>query len=388
MMRRDSSTAGFTLLELMVALIAGLIAITSVYTISNASTQNFHEQQRVAQAQMATRMALEQIRLDVARAGFLGTANSRNERTCLPMPDGNHFGAVEVRDGMDTGNLPNAGTNGVEADRLRLVGNFATSSRYVVDSAIGTQLRVDTSTQGFRDSFGVVGDDYDTDTFADVFRAGRYLHIEDPDGDHFFVRITGTNAAAQTINFTPGLGSGSGNCVSGALRQAFVSPLMRVEYALVNPGDLTTNLQNVYGDAAQQALDQARGTVPAVLVRREVSFDVGAAPVRNTERVVLDYLANFDVDLMVDVNLVPGSPPVIQRSDDGDAEDRSVNNPDQVRSVLVNLSSRSADQDESFPYVARAPGAPLTRYQVNGGRPGAARVRSARAEIFLPNVLR
>ena len=79
--RVQSEAQGFTLIELMVALVAGLIAISSVYTISKASSQNFHEQQRISQAQMATRMAVEQIRLDVQRAGFLGSANTGTERT-------------------------------------------------------------------------------------------------------------------------------------------------------------------------------------------------------------------------------------------------------------------------------------------------------------------
>ena len=40
--RRGRSRAGFTLIELMVALVAGLIAISSVYYISAASSKHFH----------------------------------------------------------------------------------------------------------------------------------------------------------------------------------------------------------------------------------------------------------------------------------------------------------------------------------------------------------
>lgn len=381
------SQQGFTLIELMVALVAGLIAISTVYTISKASTQNFHEQQRISQAQMATRMAVEQIRLDVQRAGFLGSPNTATARTCLPMPDGQHFGAIQVLDGADTGSLPNAPANDVQADRITMVGNYATTSRYVIDSAIGTLARIDGSTQGFRDSFGIQGTDFSADIFNDVFRVGRYLHIEDTDGDHFFVRITGTNPGALSVNFTPSLNSGSGNCVSGALRQAFISPLMRVEYAVVDATDATVNLTNIFGDAAQQTLDAQRGTSPSVLIRREVAFDPAATPIPNSERIVLDYVANFDVDIIADTNVTPGLGPNILFMDDPAAEVLTRNNPEQVRSVVVNLANRTADQDESFPFVPRAANAPLTRYQVNAGRPGAARVRGLRTEIFLPNVL-
>lgn len=385
--KRAHPEQGFTLIELMVALVAGLIAISSVYTISKASSQNFHEQQRISQAQMASRMALEQIRLDVQRAGFLGSANTATERTCLPMPDGQHFGAIQVQQGAATGSLPNAGTNGVQADRVTMVGNYATTSRYVIASAIGTLARIDGSTQGFRDSFGIQGTDFDADVFNDVFRAGRYLHIEDTDGDHFFVRITGTDAGSLSVNFTPSLNSGSGNCVSGALRQAFVSPLMRIEYTVVDAGNATVNLNNIFGGPAQQTLDAQRGTVPSVLIRREVAFDPAATPVPNSERIVLDFVANFDVDIIADTNAAPGLPPNIVLMDDFATQALTLNNPQQVRSVIIDLATRTADQDESFPFVPRAANAPLTRYQVNPGRPGAARVRGLRAEVFLPNVL-
>ncbi|MFK8003323.1 MAG: PilW family protein [Polyangiales bacterium] len=387
MMSRTRSHEGFTLIELMVALVAGLIAIGSVYTISKASSQSFHEQQRISQAQMATRMAVEQIRLDVQRAGFLGSANTATERTCLPMPDGQNFGAIQVLHGADTDALPNAAANGVQADRVTMVGNYATTSRYVVASAIGTLARLDGSTQGFRDSFGIPGTDFDAALFNDVFRTGRYLHIEDTDGDHFFLRITGTDPSTLSINFTPSLNSGSGNCVSGALRQAFISPLMRVEYAVVDASDASVNLNNIFGNAAQQQLDQQRGTVPSVLIRREVAFDPAASPIPNSERIVLDFVANFDVDIIADTNGAPGLPPTIVRMDDLAAQALTLNNPQQVRSVVIDIANRTADQDESFPFVPRVAGAPLTRYQVAAGRPGAARVRGLRAEIFLPNVL-
>ncbi|MEM6956283.1 MAG: type II secretion system protein [Myxococcota bacterium] len=386
MIRRARRREAFTLLELMVALVAGLIAISSIYTISRASAENFQNQQRISQTQMAVRMAMEQIRLDVQRAAFLGTPNTAQERTCLALPDGNNFGGVEVRDGLDTANLANPGPNGVEADRLRLVGNYATTSRYVIDFGVGNRMRVDASTQGFRDSFGVVGTDYDADAFDDVFRQGRYLSVEDTDGDRFFLRITGTNAAQQIITFTPDLQNGSGNCVSGSLRQSFVSPLMRIEYAVVAPGDATVQLGNVYGDGAQQALDQARGTTPSVLIRREVSFDAGAAPIPGSERILLDYTANFDVDLLADQN--PGVVAPLVFLDNGAAEAQTLANPHQVRAVVLDLAARTADQETNFNFLPPAAGQPVTRYQVNPARPGAARVRAVRSEIFLPNMVR
>ena len=71
--------AGFTLLEMMAALVAGLIAIGSIYTLSSASSKHFHEQQRISQTQMSLRMAMSRLTSDIARAGFGGTPNSAAE---------------------------------------------------------------------------------------------------------------------------------------------------------------------------------------------------------------------------------------------------------------------------------------------------------------------
>lgn len=304
------------------------------------------------------------------------------------MPDAVEFGAVEVRDNMDTARLPNAAVNRVQADRLRLIGNYATTSRYVVDAAVGDRVRIDASTQGFRDSFGIVGENYDEDAFNNVFRSGRYIHIEDLDGDHFFLRITSADGGTQSVRVTPSLNNGSGDCVSGAMRQAFVSPLMRIEYAVVDAANAPNTLSNLFGDGAQQALDQARGTTPTLLIRREVSFDAAAAPVPNSERIVLDHVADFSVDLAIDQNAVAAAagPPNIALAIEGQAEAVSVNTPEQVRTVIVSVAGRTADQEERFPFVPRLDGAPLTRYQVNPGIPGAARIRQTRFEVFLPNV--
>ena len=67
--RRD----GFTLLELMVALTVGGIAISSIYAIGAASTNVFRVQNEVSNAQSTLRMAMEQVKRDLVRAGYMAT---------------------------------------------------------------------------------------------------------------------------------------------------------------------------------------------------------------------------------------------------------------------------------------------------------------------------
>src|SRR5690606_30849254 len=205
----------------MVALVAGLVVLTSVYAILSSSTRHFHEQQRVAQTQMGLRMGLEQLRRDISLAGFGGTPNSLSERRGMVPP--RELAALSILDGDGTAALPNAAENGVTADTLRLVGNFMTGDSYLaVDlSTAGDAVTLQNERQAYRRSFGVP---FDAALFEDVFREGRMLHIETTVGNHFFVTITGTNAANGVVSFTPSLAVGS-TCVGSLAEGALVSPL-------------------------------------------------------------------------------------------------------------------------------------------------------------------
>ncbi len=66
---------GFTLIELVVALIGGLIVGIAVVGLSKEATNTFHEDMRAAQAQFGLRTAIDRLRADVSRAGFMATPN-------------------------------------------------------------------------------------------------------------------------------------------------------------------------------------------------------------------------------------------------------------------------------------------------------------------------
>jgi prepilin-type N-terminal cleavage/methylation domain-containing protein len=73
--------SGFTLIELMVAMVIGLTAITSVYSLGSAMSKQFYEEQRLATAQGASRVAIMELRRDISRAGLFGTPARRRFRS-------------------------------------------------------------------------------------------------------------------------------------------------------------------------------------------------------------------------------------------------------------------------------------------------------------------
>ncbi len=280
----------------------------------------------------------------------------------------------------DTGLLPNAAENGVTADRIRLTGNYATSDAYLAngfDSA-GARVHLQQNWQAFRRSFGVP---FSADAFTETFRMDRMLHIQTQQGNHFFVRITGANAANFSVDFTPALGVG-GNCVVGLADGALVSPLSRVEYFVTDltGGATGTNLRDVMAGGAN------RGDIPSHLVRREILFDAGGTPIVGTERVVLEYVADVNYSFVLDQQATVGAAPQLVVLDGAAAQAAVTANPHRIRSVTIRLSNRTSEQDPRFPWIARAAGAPLTRYRANNGLIGAARVRTITAEVVLPNV--
>ncbi|MCB9618030.1 MAG: prepilin-type N-terminal cleavage/methylation domain-containing protein [Sandaracinus sp.] len=397
---RVSREAGFTLLELMVALVAGLVAILAVYYVSSASARHFHEQQRVAQTQTSVRMAMQQLRRDIGRTALFGTPNSERETRCITPP--RPVQAIVFQNDVDNAALPRAAANGVSADRLRLTGNFVTSDVYFVSTLAGsgTGAYLQTQWQGFRRDFGnwtaanlpigapTMPTGYNAAALSDVFSADRMVHIQNVQGYHFFLDIQNVTANGTTpplVNFRQSLPIG-GTCVGGLADGALIAPISTVEYAVVNPRT-DAELVDLLGVGSTAALEQATGRVNSVLVRREINMRDGST-IAGTTRVVLEYVADLNYEFVFDDQTAPGNAPNLVRRDG--AQSANLLNgsvaavPHRVRSVIVRLSARTAGEEPGFPFVAGGPA--LTRYDVDGRTDAAARIRTLETEIFLPNL--
>jgi hypothetical protein len=365
---------------------AGTLAISSIYFVSAASSRHFQEQQRIAQTQMATRMAMEQLRRDVSRAGFLGTPNAVLENSCIAPAA--PVRAVEFIDNQDPGAIPNAVDHLAQADRLRLTGNFATSDEYLAGgvSADGRTVFLQTRWQSFRRSFG---EPFDPQAFLNVFQPNRMLRIVNRQNLHFFVRITGASAANRSVTFTPSIPVG-GLCVGGIAAGARVAPLMRLEYLVMDLSATPAGARFATLDPNQDFV----GTTPHHLVRREIQFDAGAAsvPIPGSERVVLEYVVDANFDFWLDQQLLVGGPPDLQFFQGAPAQNQIDATPHRVRSVVATIAARTPDQSPRFEWPGPRPNreAPLTHFTLRQppavGSPSS-RVRSLQSEIAIPNLM-
>lgn len=156
---RRSRSAGFTLVELMVSLVAGLIVAIAVVALARTSTLAFHEQARLMQTQQSLRSAADRLRNDLTRVSFMGTGNGKLgcfDAQCsaggpLGIPMGNKIAYVPGSNPLrypgsntlqgirilvrgseaGTNGIGNSTANGLQPDAIELMGNFTTDDSYV-----------------------------------------------------------------------------------------------------------------------------------------------------------------------------------------------------------------------------------------------------------------
>lgn len=388
--------AGFTLLELMIALVAGALVISSVYFIGAASARSFQTQQRLAQLQTNVRLAMDQLTHDVGRAGLLATPNSRRDQRCVA--PATELQAVEFRNDVDTAMIPQAGFNGVTADRLFLVGSYATADAYLVSTvdAAGTTLGLQQAWQGFQRSFGAAplvggaGSPYDS-----TFIPGRVVRLTTDAGNVFYGTIVSASAPSATVTIAPPLPVGT-SCLGGLADHALLSVLSRIEYHIDNGGG--------FSSASLQPNNPLVTGPPSWLVRREVTFDAAALPLAiqgptgagPSERVVLENAIDFNLTFTLDRQPNMSLPANLVRFDGATAAPLLANTntspavtPEQVRAIFISISGRTPDLDPRFGYAATPPLTHFTFDPVPASHlaRGSAHVRTLRSEVFLQNAM-
>jgi len=436
--------SGFTLIELMVAMVIGLTAITSVYSLGAAMSRQFYEEQRVAIAQGTSRVAIMELRRDISRAGLFGSPNGTLEPTCdttppsLPRLSGGTgpMGAFQYYADEDLAVLdPNNLNTNIHADRLRILTSLYLTDQLLVHSASisGDVIVLQTGNQAYRRTFswGQVGDGFtsgsaptyltgalDWDSAwssesaswkgvaqkgARAFQTGSVLHIETPEGRHFFRSVFGKKGNTENevrIEIDPVLPIGTA-CLPGAAEGATIAPLQWVEYAVVDPFDATEvgsdfmKLDGMFyidldpSNPAFQLKDAGASSFEApnrVLVRRALDSRTGAVRLNSTQ-VVAEFVSNFRVKFLLDTTSGSSTPTLSTDPIYGSSAETTINsNPEQVRSVIIELGVRSPLEDPTIDYGSMTDAG--TRFEVDDAQTGSARVRQMRIEIPVMNVAR
>lgn len=423
--------AGFTLLELMVALTVGGIAISSMYAIGAGSTRVFRQQNDIANAQTALRMAMDQLKRDIARAGYLGSPDaSLPGQSCASVNPGLHAPAGSGRlaaiarfqndvavngtnDNTALATTPNGTdvnqTAGFTADEVVMFGNYSTGAEYPIERDPGDLTKV-VVPQGFYDFkrdftkwWLPTPLPYDLEAFHEAFAVGRVVGLRRPSGEYYFdtIALNGITdpVYASGVLVTPLRVQLSSGIPTSCSDVAYISPLNAIRYSVQNAA--------AGGDDAARF---AEGTGPvAQLVRTEVEPADKLTPLGSAgpdRRAILDYVVGFHLAFTMTADTAEGAPdsygvgtlPLATMIGAGGAGTTSgsttnapgsvsgvTGNPARVRAVSIDLAARTPEQDPRFPWDA-ALCAEMRCFRVFDDRPGAARVRRLHAEVFLPNI--
>jgi prepilin-type N-terminal cleavage/methylation domain-containing protein len=384
--RQARSSAGFTLLEIMVALAVGGVALSSIYAVGAASTRHFREQGRISGAQTSLRSAMDQLKRDFQRAGFLATPNVRAPNEACGLP-----GAPldDTTGGANTGRLAaiSSFTNNIArptaldpdnyntwatVDEVTLMGNYATSGEYmgITVSADGLTVQIPTQWQSFQRDFtewsGASAGQCNTTAFTAAFAVGRLVRIHTLTERNFFSTVASAqcpNAGPAIVVLTTAIPA---QCNANL---GWIAPVNTIGYRVVNAADT----------------EVSRSTVNrvALLRRTELLPTNKAQPLtlpgngpRVDDRAILDYVVSFDVQFL----LRGGAPSSVNFLPTTEANVDAF--PERLRGVIIDLASRTTEQELEFDSQSLPPGLAFRVLNTRGG----ARVRRLHAELLLPNV--
>jgi len=429
--RPTARRRGFTLVELMVSLVAGLIVTIAVVGLARTATTTFYEEARLSATEATVRSAAERLRQDLTRVGFMTTGNinlARFDNDFVPVgqkiahgPSGptSRYGAMTndlagVR--IDVGgSLPAtaalSGANGLNPDAIFMTGNYTTDDSYVGTLTAANTVVLDI----LRDPANarLLAGANPTTSVRNAFTPGSpagavppfVARVVDPVGCSHFVVLNGATgtAAAATLTFaaptvgTPVLAPGAtDNAVCGAIvsEEVRINPVQTVRWRLE-------------GTSAPLAPEAALGLPVGTKfdLVREILDATGASVISpGGPQVVAEYAVDLKFGVTVDHPAAAFPPPTNQITLDMDTDGIAITKwgqtasttslpparaeaPQRIRSVRFRLATRAALPDRTLP-LPSAPGAPyLSRYCVIPGGPCTtfSRVRTIMSEVALVN---
>jgi len=428
-----ASARGFTLMELMVAMAAGVIVSIAAFSFSRQATRAFAQESRIASAQMSVLAGFQRLQSDVSRASYMASSNFNRDasvgKLCgydLWPPAVRSMSLVGLRvtpEGSKGAFKTTALSDSKFPDSIRIVGNLATTESFTVLSILqgngaghDIYIRINDGPASRSGFDGPTGGE-----FNNVFVPGRLVRVVDMQGRQHYSSIT----AATWNNGQPFISTAwplplKGQITAGAATQAVcgidgfgtesqVNVVSIVDYGIANLSGATIPQYNntIYNNEGKPLEYEARGDdLRTELVRRErlLTNDDIAFHLDQTATITTEFAVDLRVALWTtnrttagctlgdtglafcDVNTA-GIPALMTVGDWGTyAPGMPLTGPDSVRSVRLRLVTRSREIDRKVsidpPPLATNTGA-MFRYPV--GNKGYARARTLMADVTLMN---
>lgn len=439
MIRRPRRQEAFTLVELTVALVAGLIVALGIVGLSKDATHTFHEEMRSSAAEANLRSAMDRLRADLARAGYMSTGNVSTDPLIARAPAGppnpyTNLAGLGRLTSICLNCVPPLAATPLSAvqtipmnpDAIDIAGNMTSTDQYEVSTIQpgastcgGARIVLDTLSSSFLRIFAGGGKAELNNIFQPVGgSAGQFIvrFVDKTTRSQFLVTCANQQAivvqgaqvfldVAGAVQMAQTTGSGPSGFCTGCL----VNPVQIVHWE-ITPATAEPAQYQAFpaGPLGGQPLTPAV-TDPTKydLVRWYVDAVTGA-PVPGTTEVVAEYAVDLKFAFSVEQGSVLQPQIVTFPFDNANsalwAQNILVNpvvgpqDPARIRSVRVRLVTRSAEPDRTFdvpvPNNANPQQPYAYRYCILPGgcdpnNPTGvlqfARARTLTAEVALPN---
>ncbi len=443
MMYRASSTApirasrpsarAFTLVELLIAMAAGLTVAMAAILLAKGATRFFQHEARASSAHMAALLGLNRLSADIQRAAFHSSPNvlkeAANNGICgdpTAWPEGmRRLAGISIkRQGSvadHVGELQQSIANGFGPDSIVIGGSLSTTEEFHYSSdpapaAGGYLFILDSGSAAMkrtRERNAASGE-----TYADIFRPHRLLRIRPSTqgGKSMYGVIKSVDVVGAAPNETvrvlvepvPALPAFNGDCglrtVGGS--GGYVNPVSRVRYDL-------RSLQSdpKYGAVVAPINPSVTGDGGRTELVR-VELDEQNAEMADTLELIAEYAVDlkFGLSVAAESGTVGTRNPTITRYPITSPDSTDVYNtaaeitdpsarPERIRSVQIRLSTRTRAPDRGADLGRRDDGRKL-RFLLPGivsgvstdsdaipaGAPDVfARMRTFYADVSLPN---
>lgn len=423
--RKRRARHGFTLVELMVSLVMGLIVSLAAVGLARTATTTFHEQARSSVTEMGVRSAADRLRQDLMRVSYMSTGNVALDPKIayLVEEDGSSVGrykttalkdlqGIYVKHSQTTNTVFNdvADNNSDPQipDAIDITGNLTTDDAYtgtiMSASGCGSQMvsldpQADAAVYSLSQTSGSL-----LAAANAAFRPGNHdfpVRVVDPMGCQHYaiacgvaassgkvnVLLTLPNAMGRPVLYSHGEGSKgvANNCGASEGGRVTISPLARVRWELSTSASMLAATDNTAGEIGSK-VDLTRQLFDAY-------GDAAGSP-----EIVAEYAVDLKFALTVWNPELPGTNKLEPPYDFVDTTENTTPfvspavqgkvGPQHVRAVRFRIATRTALPDRAAPlpspigFKARFcvdVASPCTRY---------ARVRTVVSEVTLQNQAR
>lgn len=427
---------GFTLVELMVSLIAGLFVAMAVVGLATQATNTFHEEARTANSEMSLRTAVERLRADLQRAGYMSSGNYQRDPFIATAPGATRpvngpnvslirLAGIRLVSEGSVALTPLSANNGLAPDAIELAGNYTTTDDYVVrymeagGGCGGTRLWLATDSPAMWRILSQTNPDSSLEAaFQPVSGSPFMARVADDTGHYQYIPACGGKAAGvngsgiaatayvdlntTAVPILTSQNTGANGGVSGlGVGRLRVNPVQTVRWE-IRPLDAAKTGDGPYMSLASSGTGGDASTADKYELFR--TFVDVAGIVTQQPELIAEYAVDLKFAFSSDLSL-PGvanrqltvyglSADTQNQTLADDITTNAVTQPQRIRSVHFRLSTRSAiaDRSQTFSMPQANPGQPLypTRYCVlqacTAGQTGWARIRSITSEVSTPNL--